>query len=398
MSGGLTRTKFPFTPTQWQELEHQSLIYKYMAAGIPIPHDLLFAVKRSLGSSLSSPASKFFPYQASLGWNPYQMGYGKKLDPEPGRCRRTDGKKWRCSKEAYPDSKYCERHMHRGKNRSRKPVEALAATPPANAATITAGSASALSVSSMNKNNTDCGANPSSFHSLSSLPPMGSSDNSYDTQHLLLYPHSASSRGPAGMGGLSSQDHSGHLLLESGSLRDRYLHGVKEEIIGEHAFFSEASGTMRGYSAGSPSMDEPWQLNHFRSSSSSLNRQKQNSSLQSGYPYLELKSEAQMRQDHRPNQECYVWGRDFNTEMTLRNHEKENEPQKTIHHFFDEWPPKGSNSSRDSWNDSSSSTTQLSISMPTNTTSSSHHDFFLTNSRTHNGNYTGFNMFTNLLL
>lgn len=44
-------------------------------------------------------------------------------DPEPGRCRRTDGKKWRCSKAAHPDSKYCERHMLRGKSRSRKPVE-----------------------------------------------------------------------------------------------------------------------------------------------------------------------------------------------------------------------------------------------------------------------------------
>ncbi|KAE8714087.1 Growth-regulating factor 5 isoform 2 [Hibiscus syriacus] len=51
------------------------------------------------------------------------MGLERKVDPEPGRCRRTDGKKWRCSKEAYADSKYCERHMHRGKNRSRKPVE-----------------------------------------------------------------------------------------------------------------------------------------------------------------------------------------------------------------------------------------------------------------------------------
>lgn len=50
-------------------------------------------------------------------------GYGRKIDLEPGRCRRTDGKKWRCAKEAYPDSKYCERHMHRGRNRSRKPVE-----------------------------------------------------------------------------------------------------------------------------------------------------------------------------------------------------------------------------------------------------------------------------------
>jgi hypothetical protein len=53
----------------------------------------------------------------------YGSYFGKKLDPEPGRCRRTDGKKWRCSKEAAPDSKYCERHMNRGRNRSRKPVE-----------------------------------------------------------------------------------------------------------------------------------------------------------------------------------------------------------------------------------------------------------------------------------
>lgn len=53
------------------------------------------------------------------------MSSGRKgtEDPEPGRCRRTDGKKWRCSKQACQDSKYCERHMHRGKNRSRKPVE-----------------------------------------------------------------------------------------------------------------------------------------------------------------------------------------------------------------------------------------------------------------------------------
>lgn len=49
--------------------------------------------------------------------------YGKKIDPEPGRCRRTDGKKWRCSKDAHPDSKYCERHMNRGRYRSRKLVE-----------------------------------------------------------------------------------------------------------------------------------------------------------------------------------------------------------------------------------------------------------------------------------
>uniref|UniRef100_A0A5B7B9E1 Growth-regulating factor n=1 Tax=Davidia involucrata TaxID=16924 RepID=A0A5B7B9E1_DAVIN len=44
-------------------------------------------------------------------------------DPEPWRCRRTDGKKWRCSRDVAPDHKYCERHTHKSRSRSRKPVE-----------------------------------------------------------------------------------------------------------------------------------------------------------------------------------------------------------------------------------------------------------------------------------
>ncbi|CAA6658677.1 unnamed protein product [Spirodela intermedia] len=103
MSGNSSRC--PFTASQWQELEHQALIFKYMASG-------------------PGPPGPHRPHKEEL------MGFGKKVeDPEPWRCRRTDGKKWRCSKEAFPDSKYCERHMHRGKNRSRKPVEiSIAAT------------------------------------------------------------------------------------------------------------------------------------------------------------------------------------------------------------------------------------------------------------------------------
>lgn len=55
----------------------------------------------------------------------FQAGYWGRgaMDPEPGRCRRTDGKKWRCSRDVVVGQKYCERHMHRGRNRSRKPVE-----------------------------------------------------------------------------------------------------------------------------------------------------------------------------------------------------------------------------------------------------------------------------------
>ncbi|KAL8216595.1 hypothetical protein R6Q57_023432 [Mikania cordata] len=44
-------------------------------------------------------------------------------DSEPWRCRRTDGKKWRCSRDVMPDQKYCERHAHKNRPRSRKPVE-----------------------------------------------------------------------------------------------------------------------------------------------------------------------------------------------------------------------------------------------------------------------------------
>lgn len=51
------------------------------------------------------------------------MRYSRNGDPEPGRCKRTDGKKWRCSRDVAPHQKYCERHLHRGRPRSRKPVE-----------------------------------------------------------------------------------------------------------------------------------------------------------------------------------------------------------------------------------------------------------------------------------
>jgi len=43
--------RYPFTASQWQELEHQALVYKYMISGMPIPPDLLFTIKRSLDSS-----------------------------------------------------------------------------------------------------------------------------------------------------------------------------------------------------------------------------------------------------------------------------------------------------------------------------------------------------------
>lgn len=58
-----------------------------------------------------------------MGLGSLCFDYRNSMEPEPGRCRRTDGKKWRCSRDVVPGQKYCERHVHRGRGRSRKPVE-----------------------------------------------------------------------------------------------------------------------------------------------------------------------------------------------------------------------------------------------------------------------------------
>lgn len=386
-----------------------------MSAGMPIPPDLLFSIKRSYDSSLST---KLFSYQTSpLGWNPYhQLGYGKKIDPEPGRCRRTDGKKWRCSKEAYPDSKYCERHMHRGKNRSRKPVEVMAST------TAEGGGGGATTVVN---NNMNSGIHPSPMSSISSItkqhnttpnPSGGGSiyfssnvDNSpslhsdmstnnsttahygrhygtHQSDYQLLYPHSSSySRTP----GIGTQDAAAaaaqNMIFDSaGSFRDRYYHGVKEEV-GEHDFLTGSSGSVKGFSGGSSIDDTPWQhnMNPLKMGTATTNSSLyQQSKQRSDYPYLELKSDNILKQQEKQNQECYVWGRDFQRELSMKvdDQDRENQGnQKTTHHFFDEWPPKGGRD-HSPWHDSS--TTQLSISIPTNNTTS--HDFFLSNPKSHN--------------
>ncbi|XP_057973110.1 growth-regulating factor 1 [Malania oleifera] len=123
MHGAFAAVRGPFTPSQWIELEHQALIYKYLTANVPVPSNLLLALKKSISPfGLSGTSAASLPPN-SLGWGSFRLGFSSNTDPEPGRCRRTDGKKWRCSRDAVADQKYCERHINRGRHRSRKPVE-----------------------------------------------------------------------------------------------------------------------------------------------------------------------------------------------------------------------------------------------------------------------------------
>ncbi|KZV54520.1 Growth-regulating factor 1 [Dorcoceras hygrometricum] len=120
LHGVLSGVRSPFTPSQWMELEHQALIYKYILANVPIPSYLLNPIRKALESAGFSAFSGL--RSDAVGWGAFYLGFPN-TDPEPGRCRRTDGKKWRCSRDAVTDQKYCERHMNRGRHRSRKPVE-----------------------------------------------------------------------------------------------------------------------------------------------------------------------------------------------------------------------------------------------------------------------------------
>lgn len=51
----------PFTASQWQELEHQALIFKYMMAGIPVPPDLLIPIRKSF----ESMSARFYHHPTS---------------------------------------------------------------------------------------------------------------------------------------------------------------------------------------------------------------------------------------------------------------------------------------------------------------------------------------------
>ncbi|KAK4267218.1 hypothetical protein QN277_024030 [Acacia crassicarpa] len=345
MNTAAARNKPPFTASQWQELEQQALVFKYMVSGTPIPPDLVYSIKRSLDSSISS---RLFAHHPGVGWGCFEMGFGRKIDPEPGRCRRTDGKKWRCSKEAYPDSKYCEKHMHRGRNRSRKPVE----VPSSTISSITTNTSQAISpynsltrgLSMMSSNPNNNNNNLSSISS-SSFPFSDSSSSQYPYQNSSLNPFfythsssSSSSRPPDSADFSSHNSNTTHqLFLDSGSYSQdekdyRSIH------VDERAFFPEASGSARSF---------PDSYQHQLSMTS------YNKSYSNSHQFQSLNDNDS---NHHPRQQeeeqhCFVLGTDFKSPRPSKSEKETNSTETTqrpLHHFFgDQWTQKNT----DSWLD-----------------------------------------------
>ncbi|KAF0902443.1 hypothetical protein E2562_016273 [Oryza meyeriana var. granulata] len=321
-----------FTAAQWAELEQQALIYKYLMAGVPVPGDLLLPIRPHSAAaaatySFANPAAAPFyhHHHPSLSYYAY---YGKKLDPEPWRCRRTDGKKWRCSKEAHPDSKYCERHMHRGRNRSRKPVESKTAAPA-----------------------------PQSQPQLSNVTTTATHDADAPLPSLTVgaKTHGLSLGGGTG----SSQFH-----VDSSSYGSKYSLGAKTDV-GELSFFSGASGNTRGFTIDSPS-DSSWHSLPSSVPPYPMSKPRDSGLLPGAYTYSHLEPSQELGQVTIASLSQEQERRSFGGGAggLLGNVKHENQP---LRPFFDEWPGR-----RDSWsemddersNQTSFSTTQLSISIP----------------------------------
>ncbi|XWS45960.1 hypothetical protein CRYUN_Cryun14cG0024100 [Craigia yunnanensis] len=90
--------KCVFTTAQLHELQLQELIFKYIAGGIAVPVYLIMPIWKSAASSLGSAHGSIYEQYPSFVRVSHQgFDYRNMMDPEPGRCRRTDRKKWRCS-------------------------------------------------------------------------------------------------------------------------------------------------------------------------------------------------------------------------------------------------------------------------------------------------------------
>ncbi|KAG4950750.1 hypothetical protein JHK84_044137 [Glycine max] len=270
------RNRSPFTQTQWQELEQQALVFKYMVTGTPIPPDLIYSIKRSLDTSISS---RLFPHH-----------------PTTSTATNTS--------QTIPSSYTRNLSLTNNSNPNITPP------PP-----------------------------PSSFpfsHLPSSMPIDQSQPFSQSYQNSSLnpffYSQSTSSRPPdADFPPQDATTH--HLFMDSaGSYSHdeknyRHVHGIREDV-DERAFFPEASGSARSYTDSyqqlSMSSYKSYSNSNFQNinNDATTNPRQQEQQLQQQQHCFVLGTDFKST---RPSKEKEA-------ETTTG--------QRPLHRFFGEWPPK----------------------------------------------------------
>ncbi|XWS24074.1 hypothetical protein CRYUN_Cryun28dG0069700 [Craigia yunnanensis] len=318
MHGVLAGARGPFTPSQWMELEHQALIYKYITANVPIPSNLLIPIRKALDSTDFSSFSGGLLRPNTLGWGAFHLGFSNSTDPEPGRCRRTDGKKWRCSRDAVADQKYCERHMNRGRHRSRKPVEGQ----------------SGHSVAATTATNTKMMHNVSS----SSASVVGPVSDSGESNSLAIAQQQLKNLQPGGASNLSAAAPLNRLLLN-------------KDTVGEKIHY-----TAPGLSMISPNGDLESKENPFMIPKQHISYE-ENSRNEFGV----VSSDSLLNPSHKSS---LIKCRSFGSSQDLTS--QETGSRHSLRHFMDDWPKNQSDRSAISWPevDVQSHRTQLSISIP----------------------------------
>ncbi|GLJ23824.1 hypothetical protein SUGI_0452130 [Cryptomeria japonica] len=373
-----------FTSSQWQELEHQALIFKYMAAGIPVPSDLLLPIRKSL-TELNGLSALSAPRYPTLGWSSFNLRFANNTDPEPGRCRRTDGKKWRCSRDVAPDQKYCERHMHRGRPRSRKLVEGQIGTSNSSSNSKTSSNYTATlgghdSSSALGSSiSLASGRRSTGSTSFTSLHPPFSINSHTANSTMGMRAFNGSGGGmpiTGGGGGVSSSRLNKpplHMISVGGggasamSNKDyRYMNWMKGDV-DEQMLFSEGKGlgqdshhAMSSLAMLSSVNTDPKLNNSMLQYSSPQLRTilGQDFCLMPDTNQMNLQLQEQQRQQHQQHHHSFL--------STGFGNDQSSEGQ-PLRHFFDDWPRTTRDPTTISWSDMeerSSNSTQLSISLP----------------------------------
>ncbi|XWS14825.1 hypothetical protein CRYUN_Cryun35bG0041900 [Craigia yunnanensis] len=322
MHGVLAGARGSFTPSQWMELEHQALIYKYITANVPIPSNLLIPIRKALDSADFSSFSGGLLRPNTLGWGAFHLGFSNNTDPEPGRCRRTDGKKWRCSRDAVTDQKYCERHLNRGRHRSRKPVEGQSGQSGHSAAATTATTTKLMS-------------NVSS----SSASVVGPVSGSGESNSLAIAQQQFNNLHPGGASNLSAVVPLNRLLLNKDTMGER-IHDASPRL-----------------SVISPNGDLKSKENTFLIPKQQISYE-ENSRNEFGV----VSSYSLLNPSHKGS--SLIKCRNFGSSQDLTS--QETESQHSLRQFMDDWPKSQSDRSAISWPevDVQSDRTQLSISIP----------------------------------